>query len=114
MRTTGWVVGSIGLVGLGVGTVFGLVALSKNSASKSDGACDANNVCDASGKSARDSARNAGNISTFAFIGGGVAVAVGAVLVLSAPSTTSPRSARIEVSPLVGPSSAGLFLRAGW
>ena len=113
-RTWGYVVGSVGLVGLGVGTAFGLIALSKNSASKDNGACDANNVCDATGKSARDAAHSAGNVSTFAFIGGGIAVAVGAVLILTAPSPTSPRTARIEVAPLVGASSGGLFVRAGW
>jgi tetratricopeptide (TPR) repeat protein len=113
-RTWGFVIGGLGIVGLGVGTVYGFVALSKNSDSKSNGACDANNVCDAAGKSARDDARRAGNVSTFAFVVGGVAVAAGAVLILAGPSSSKPDAARIEAAPLVGTTSGGLLLRGAW
>jgi hypothetical protein len=113
-RTWGYVIGGLGVVGLGIGTVYGFVALSKNSESKSNGACDANNFCDAAGKAARDDARRAGNISTFAFVVGGVAVAAGAVLILAGPSSSKPDAARIEAAPLVGTSAGGLLLRGAW
>jgi hypothetical protein len=114
-RTWGYVVGGLGVVGLGIGTVYGFVALSKNSESKSNGACDANNFCDAAGKAARDDARRAGNVSTFAFVVGGVAVAAGAVLILAGPSSSSkPDAARIEAAPLVGTTGGGLLLRGAW
>ena len=113
-RTWGYVIGGLGVVGLGLGTVYGIVAISKNSESKNDGACDANNVCNAAGKAARDDARRAGNISTFGFVVGGVAVAAGAVLILAGPSSSKPEAARIEAAPMVGWSSAGLALRGAW
>jgi hypothetical protein len=63
-------------VGIGVGTVTGILTLSK--ASKLDDACR-DGRCPASSQSDIDSASTTGTISTIAFIVGGVGVAVGVV-----------------------------------
>ena len=63
-KTVGWVLGAAGLVGLGIGTVFGVVALSdKNSAN-----CDANKLCDAGPLSG---ARSAATVADIGLIAGG-------------------------------------------
>jgi hypothetical protein len=112
LRTAGFVVGGLGIVGLGIGTAFGVSALSKNAESKDT--CDANNVCDPSGKTLRDSARSAGNASTIAFIAGGVLFAAGAVLVLTSPTKKSRSALRVEASPLFARDGAGISLRSTW
>ena len=87
----GFVVGGIGVAGLAVGAVTGLIAIGKNSDSKqacpNDGACASRDAVDAA-----DSARQFGTISTIAFIAGGVGAALGTVLVLTAPSSSSERA----------------------
>lgn len=103
MKTIGFVVGGVGLAGVGVGSVFGLIALNKHSESKQS--CDPTNenLCDQAGVDARNDARAAGNVATAGFVVGGVALATGIALVLFAPSST--KSSRI--SPTLG----GLVLR---
>jgi hypothetical protein len=90
-RTIGFVVGGIGVAGLAVGAITGLIAIGKNNDSKKDcpnaGACASNDAVDAA-----DGARQFGTISTIAFIAGGVGAAVGAVLVLTAPSSSTERA----------------------
>jgi serine/threonine-protein kinase len=84
LRTWGLVTAGVGVIALGVGTYFGLHAMGRNDASKDD--CDGN-VCGEAGWTARQDARTAGDISTLAFIGGGVLVATGVGLfVLGAPA----------------------------
>ncbi|MDB4939367.1 MAG: hypothetical protein JWP87_6339 [Labilithrix sp.] len=90
-RTIGYVVGGIGIVGLGVGAVTGLIAIGNNNDSKAAcpeaGACASNDAVEAA-----DSAKKMGTVSTIAFIAGGLGVAFGAVLVLTAPSSSSDRA----------------------
>ena len=109
VKTIGYVVGAAGLLGIGVGSVLGAMAISRNSDSKTT--CDANNVCDAAGKSLRDDARAFGNISTIAFIAGGALLATGISLVLLAPSKSSMTTARIEAVPSTLAGGGGLLLR---
>ena len=55
-RTVGWVLGGVGVVGLGMGAVSGSIAVAKKNAAH----CDANNMCDpgtSSGSRARRSCR---------------------------------------------------------
>jgi hypothetical protein len=90
-RTIGFVVGGLGIAGVAVGAVTGLVAIGKNNDSKQvcpeAGACASRDAVDAA-----DGAKSLGTVSTIAFIGGGVGVAIGAVLVLTAPSSSSERA----------------------
>ncbi len=107
-RTIALVVAGVGVVGVGIGSIVGLRALSKNSDSNASGRC-VGNTCDAEGKQLRDDARSAGNLSTVAFVAGGVLMAGGAVLWFTAPSGSS-----LQVSPAVGSGSYGANLRAVW
>jgi hypothetical protein len=90
-RTVGFVVGGVGIAGFAVGAVTGLIAIGKNNDSKQlcpvSGACGSSTAVDDA-----DSAKKLGTVSTIAFIAGGVAVGLGAALVLSAPSSSSERT----------------------
>jgi hypothetical protein len=91
-RSIGFVVGGIGLAGLAVGAVTGLIAIGKNNDSKTacpnDGACASSAAVDAN-----SSARSFGTVSTISFIAGGVGVVAGALLIFSAPSSSSTSAA---------------------
>lgn len=82
-RVVGLVVGGAGLVGVGVGAVFGLQAISKYD--QSEPFCTGN-VCKREGLDLRDASSRAGNNATLAFVAGGVATALGVVLYFTAPS----------------------------
>ena len=102
------VAGGIGLVGIGVGTAFGLQALSKHK--------DAENACPSTcttpaGVSLWHDAVTAGNLSTVAFIVGGVGIASAAVLWLTAGSSNAS-STQVGVGVRVGPGS--FLLRGVW
>jgi serine/threonine-protein kinase len=80
------VAAGVGVVGVGIGTVFGLQAMSKRS--------DASNACpgqcaDQNGIDLWKSAKTAGNVSTVAFIVGGVGLAAGATLWFTAKPSAS-------------------------
>ncbi|MEO8796371.1 MAG: tetratricopeptide repeat protein, partial [Polyangiaceae bacterium] len=91
-----------------VGTVFGVVAKSKN-ATSNDGPCNANtNLCvSQQGVDERSAAKTDALVSTIAFIGAGVFVAGGAVLYFTAPTSKRPVAGLV---PSIGPQSAGLQL----
>jgi serine/threonine-protein kinase len=110
MKTAGLIVGGVGIVGLGVGSVFALMAINKNSDSKQF--CDPQDVnsCSQDGVTLRDDARAAGNIATAGFIVGGVALAAGVALVLLAPSSSKSTA----IAPLVSPNAGGLVVRGGF
>jgi hypothetical protein len=100
-QTTGLVFGGVGVVGLGLGTFFGLQASSKWSDAK--GKCaDFPYGCGAEGNDLRSSAHSAATVSTVAFVAGGALLAAGVVLYLTAPTKKE------SVALSVGPSSAFL------
>lgn len=111
-RTLGIVAAAAGGVGLAVGTFFGV----RTSSSWSDATahCVSSSVgleCDAAGVDLASEARQSGNISTIAFVAGGVLLAGGAVLYLTAPSAPA-RAARSPAAPRarlgIGPGSVVL------
>ncbi len=112
-RTIAYVVGGVGVVGLAIGTVFGLMASSSASSSKNE--CSATS-CSNYGQSLSDynSASSDATISTVGFVVGGLAVATGAVLFFTAPSS-APASggtgSRWQVSPSVGGTGLGLSVK---
>jgi serine/threonine-protein kinase len=85
-RVVGIVVGSVGVVGIGVGSFFGLRAKAKKDDSLDNGHCPNNpNVCDQTGTDLRNQARTSATIATVSMIAGGAALAGGIVLFLTAP-----------------------------
>lgn len=99
---------AVGAIGIGVGSVTGLMSFSKVSDVKTD--C-VDNTCKPSRQADIDAARSLGTISTIAFVAGGVGVAAGVVgIVLSGkqPKESPPgTSARLKVVPDVGPAWLG-------
>jgi serine/threonine-protein kinase len=95
-RVTGLVLGGAGIVGVGLGTFFGLRASSKWSDAK-DKCTDYPYGCGTEGTDLRSSARSAGNVSTIAFVAGGALLATGVVLYLTAP--TKKESVALNVGP---------------
>lgn len=110
LKTYGLVAGGIGVVALGVGTVFALNAKKKNNDSNSD--CSGN-VCGDAGFAARQDARSAGNAATVAFIAGGVLVATGVTLyVVGGPSKNREAAKRrVRLAPVLAPGACGGFVQ---
>ena len=97
-----WVGLGVGVVGIGVGTVTGVLALGKASDVKS--ACSGTH-CPPGTKSTVTSGRTMATVSTIGFVVGGAGLVAAAVgyFVLSKPSTTTAR-----ITPFVTASSLGL------
>jgi tetratricopeptide (TPR) repeat protein len=115
-RTAGVIVAGAGVVGVVVGAIFGTQALSKNSSAKPH--CGGEPMqCDAEGVALNQDAKKAATISTVGFIAGGVLVAGGAVLFLTArhhSAATSSTALAVNLHPLVGAGTAGLGLGGTW
>jgi hypothetical protein len=109
----GFIVGGVGVAGVAVGAITGLMAMSKSSEAKDtcakDGPCASRSAVDAS-----ESARTLGLVSTIGFIAGGVGIAAGTALVITAPkkdgdaARAAAEPSRFRVAPNAGPSGAGL------
>jgi len=105
-RIVALVVGGVGVVGLGVGTVFGLASISKHNSA--DSACPSD-CQDQHGVDLWNESRSAGNIATAGFIVAGVGLAGAAALWFSAKSNDEPGpSAALGVGP------GSLMLRGAW
>jgi hypothetical protein len=89
-RTIGWVIGGLGVAGLGVGAGFGIDSLRKRDDAKDHCSGD---LCDPEGIRLRDRAIQSGDIATITSIAGGAALLGGLVLVLTAPHGTSRKEA---------------------
>lgn len=106
LRTAGWVVGGLGLVGIGIGSYFAVQAMGKKSDSDAD--CDGN-VCGPQAFQDRTDAVSAGNRATIGFVAGGVLAAGGLTMVLLGSGKESRTS--IRLAPSVGVNSAGFSLQ---
>ena len=109
-RTVGLVVGAAGVVGLGVGTVFGVEAIVK----QNDARCPSNNCGPGSNPDALRTAQSDGNLSTGFFIVGGVLAAAGLTTWLLAPSPHAPDSAWVRPAPLTLANGGGLVFLGGF
>ncbi len=95
LTRAGWVVGAASLVGLGIGTAFTFLAVSKNNQSNQDGHC--NPTCDATGTELRNSALSAARVSTWSFVAGGaLAVCSVTLFVAGNAKSESQHSARLQ------------------
>jgi hypothetical protein len=110
LKTVGLVVGGVGVVGVAVGAVFGVLAISKNSDANgshcgSSAGFGSPNQCDSTGVSLRSTAVSDGNLSTIGVAAGAVLLAGGGALWFLAPS------GHVAIAPTVGMGSAGAILR---
>jgi hypothetical protein len=95
-----------GVAGVVVGSIFGLMAKSENDTSNTTGGCTSGTpqCTSMSGVGERATAYRDGNVSTVAFVVGGVGLAAGGVLWLTAPSSSSTATGAIgRPSVAVGP-----------
>jgi len=123
----GLVAAGTGIVGIGVGTAFGLAAKAKEKDSEPD--CDPDNptLCSPRGVSKLDDAGRKATVSNIGFIAGGVLVAGGIVLYLTAPPRTEsvglgvpasrPRMARatlpsFRIAPVLSQETQGMTLQS--
>jgi hypothetical protein len=116
-QTSPWlyVAGGAALVGIGVGTVGGVLAMKRTQ--EIDDNCTGN-VCNDEGLAAADDAKRYALVSTIGFSVGAAGLAAGAVLLLARPSATD-RSARsrapaLQPAAFAGPRGATLGLEGAW
>lgn len=110
-RIVGLVLGGAGVVGIALGSFFGAQSFSHWSDAKNacpNAACPSASAA-ATGNSAANDAKTAADISTVAFIAGGVALAAGAIVFFTAP-WGAPKAGKVRVLPVVGWGSAGVSL----
>lgn len=105
LRTASYIAGGVGLVGIGLGSIFGLRAIAKNN-DATDGTCK-NGVCqEKSDYQTSQDAHSAAALSNVFFGVGGAALATGVVLFLLSPSN----SEHAQLVPYATPSSVGISL----
>lgn len=102
-RIAGYSALGVGGAGLIVGTIAGVIALSKKSTLNDE--CPGN-VCPADKKGDLDSFRTTRTVSTIGFVVGVVGAGAGVALLLTAPKAKSNSA---FVSPFVGPGSLGVM-----
>ena len=95
-KTLALVTAGIGVVGIGIGAVFGVLAISKRNDAQA--ACPGD-CATADGVNKWADAGSAGNASTIGFVVGGLAVAGAAVLWFTAPRAARTASARLGFGP---------------
>jgi serine/threonine-protein kinase len=97
--TPGLIAAGVGVVGVGVGSFFGLRAVSRNS--ESNAFCDDANRCSDRGLALRDQALSDARISTVSMAVGVVGLAAGAVLLwphVTGRTSVAPGSARVDLA----------------
>ena len=110
-RIASYVLMGAGVVGLGVGTVFGL----KTSSTWSDAKAHCTGLeCDRTGVQLATDAKNAGTISTIAFVAGGALLAGGAILFFTAPKGSAKSSASRDVRVGVGVGVGSLSMQGSF
>lgn len=110
-RVWGLAVGGVGVAGLVIGSVFGIISLSK--ASEADAEClpPDRTRCSARGVEAGSDQIAAGNVSTVGFIAGGALLATGITLYLTAPRGEGGPSVAIAPATVRGAAGLGLVGR---
>ena len=105
-HTLAFVVGGVGIVGIGVGSYFGLRAFSKNS--DADEYCNEANVCQKEGMDLSQEAENAALVSNIGFVFGGAALATSLVLFFTASDGEEKQTLRI--APTVAKNGGGVSI----
>jgi hypothetical protein len=96
-RVAAIVCAAVGVVGVATGTVFGLRSKSKHE--ESDKYCTGNRCQNRRGVDLMDDARSAGNVSTIAFIVGGVGLGAATILWITSPAGNESVAAEIGLGP---------------
>lgn len=118
-RILGLSVGAAGLVGVVIGSIYGVKTGNTNAEALRHCRPGDSNLCDAQGVALGENAFGSAIVSTAAFIAGGATVAGGAILFFTAPSSATHASGalvprRLEARPLVGWGFGGITVRGEW
>ncbi len=105
-RTAGFVLGAVGLVGIGVGATTGIMALDK--AQTFHRHCDADGSCDAEGLAAAASGKALTVASTISFIAGTASTALGIYFLVSSKDTKAPPKTAVFTTAIPG------GIQVGW
>jgi hypothetical protein len=112
-KTIGFVVGGVGIAALGVGAFFGVRAITKSSEAKS--LCSTDACTNEHAVSINGDAKSAARVADVVLGAGLVAVAVGAILVLSSPKGAPPRATKtFPLTPSADRYGGGLSLQSTW
>jgi hypothetical protein len=111
-KILGVVAGALGAGGIAVGSVFGVMASSKWTTAKAT--CGAGCPPNDPAQNEKSDAQSAATVSTIGFVAGGALVATGLLLFVTAPQSSTTQTARVRVSPSVGPDMAGVTLMGGF
>lgn len=108
LRWAGVGVGAAGVIGVGVGSVFGIKAMS--SASTANDLCDGNACTTQRGVDAANDASSDASIANVGFIAGGLLLASGTVMFILGgdEEPESKRMGSVNVLPAIDPSHLGL------
>jgi hypothetical protein len=109
-RTIGVVVGSVGVTGVVVGSVLGVLAMSKKASADAQCSGPMQNQCDPAGFSLRYDEKHLGNASTAAFVAGGVVAASGLVVFLASPQRPQKDAVQVGIAPRL----AGVAVEGSW
>jgi hypothetical protein len=112
-HTLAYVVGGVGIAGVGVGVVFGLLAKSQADAAEDDPELCPKKSCSPAGRSEIDAAETKALVSTVGFGVGVVGIGLGAYLLLSGSGDERAEHARRVVAD-VGPGRAVLGYRGSF
>ncbi|HEX2871258.1 MAG TPA: PEGA domain-containing protein [Polyangiaceae bacterium] len=107
-RVAAYVTAGTGLGLVGVGSFFGVRAVSKMS--ESDAECP-NERCTATGAERSVEANSAANVANVCVGVGLAAIGVGAYLYFTSGSSKNEQAARVLLTPTAGPGAGGLLLR---
>jgi hypothetical protein len=113
-KVVGLAVGGAGVAGLGIGTIFGALGMSAWSDVKT--ACQPGTpsrcpiTAQPTASSKLSAAQTDATVSTVGLIAGGVLLATGAVVFLTARHHEVSTAPTVAVAPTVGPGQTGLFL----
>jgi hypothetical protein len=118
LMTAGFIVGGVGVVGIGLGAIFGIVASSTASGAEDDPALCPNKQCTAAGREEIDSAETSATISTIGFGVGAAALVGGAVLVILGATSEggggASEAASIAVDPVATPEGGGMWVHGAF
>lgn len=116
LRTVGYVVAGVGVLGVGGGVLMGLQAKSQESETR-DKCKDLPLIGLSCGESTRadfDSAQQKARLANVFMIAGGVLAAGGVVMIIVGGPKQREGTASLALSPVVGPRDAGLFARGSF
>jgi serine/threonine-protein kinase len=107
----GWSAVSLGAIGIGLGSYYGLRAFSKKSAA--EGLCHGN-ACPQAGLDLYSDMKFSEAVSTVAFAVGLASAAGGAYLLFTQDSPARPAASRTFIAPVVSTHHAGAVLGSAW